>query len=115
MFTVCCIMCSMLKNFLRPQRLLVMPWIRRLVAGLSLRRPDFYPSSAHVKFAVEKVALRLCFLGRFWFSLVSAIPSTFHNSLHLHVTLRIKKNGISEMGDHWTGKYLHFLQRVSQR
>ena len=33
-----------------------MPWLRRLVAGLPLRRPDFDPRSIHVEFLEDKVA-----------------------------------------------------------
>jgi hypothetical protein len=35
----------------------VVPWLRRLVADLSLRRPGFNPGSVHVGFVVDKVAL----------------------------------------------------------
>jgi hypothetical protein len=37
------------------------PWLRRLVAGLSPRRPGFDLRSVHVGFVVDKVAL-----GRFF-------------------------------------------------
>jgi hypothetical protein len=33
------------------------PWLRRLVACLSPRRPGFDPGSVHVGFMVDKVAL----------------------------------------------------------
>jgi hypothetical protein len=33
------------------------PWLRRLVAGLSPRRPGFAPGSVHVGFVIDKVAL----------------------------------------------------------
>jgi hypothetical protein len=86
------------------------PWLRRLVAGLSLRRPEFDPSSAHVKFVVDKVALRQVFLRVLRLFPVSVIPSMFRTHLRLHVALRIlqKKRGVSEMSDHWIGTYLHF-------
>jgi hypothetical protein len=38
------------------------PWLRRLVAGLPLRRPRFDPESVHVEFVVDKVALGQVFL-----------------------------------------------------
>jgi hypothetical protein len=38
------------------------PWLRRLVAGLSPRRPGFDPGSVHVRFVVDKVALGQVFL-----------------------------------------------------
>jgi hypothetical protein len=37
--------------------ILAVPWLRRLVAGLSPRRPGFDPGSVHVGFVVDKVAL----------------------------------------------------------
>jgi hypothetical protein len=33
------------------------PWLRRLVAGLSLQRPGFDSGSVHVGFCVDKMAL----------------------------------------------------------
>ena len=36
-------------------------WLRRLVAGLPPRRPGFDPSSHHVRFVVDIVALGRCF------------------------------------------------------
>ena len=33
------------------------PWLRRSVAGLSPRRPEFDPVSVHVSFVADKVAL----------------------------------------------------------
>jgi hypothetical protein len=38
-----------------------MSWLRRLVAGLSPRRPGFAPGSVYVGFVVETVALELVF------------------------------------------------------
>jgi hypothetical protein len=38
------------------------PWLSRLVAGLSPRRPGFDPGSVHVRFVVDKVALGQVFL-----------------------------------------------------
>jgi hypothetical protein len=35
------------------------PWLKRLVAAPSLRRPGFVPKSVHVEFVVDKVALGL--------------------------------------------------------
>jgi hypothetical protein len=38
------------------------PWLRRLVAGISSRRPGFDPGSFDVRFVVDKVALGQVFL-----------------------------------------------------
>ena len=40
-------------------------WLRRLVAGLSPRRPGFDPGSVHVGFVVDKVALGQVFPCQF--------------------------------------------------
>jgi hypothetical protein len=38
-------------------RLGTVPWLRRLVAGVSPRRPGCNPRPVHVEFVVDKVAL----------------------------------------------------------
>ena len=60
-----------------------LPWIRRLVAGLSPRRCAFNPSSFNVRFVVEKVALWRVF------------PPTFHTHFHLRAMLSRRTNGRS--------------------
>jgi hypothetical protein len=45
------------------------PWLRRLVAGLSPWRPGFDPGSVHVGFVADEVALAQCFTEYFDFSL----------------------------------------------
>jgi hypothetical protein len=58
----------------RPER--AMPWLRRLVAGLSPRRPGFDPGSVHVGFVVDKVAMVQVFFSRVLrFSPVNFIPT----------------------------------------
>jgi hypothetical protein len=57
---------------------LVVPWLRRLVAGLSPRRPGFDPLSVHVVFVVDKVALGQAFLRVLRFSPVNFIPPVLH-------------------------------------
>jgi hypothetical protein len=47
------------------------PWLRRLVAGLSLWRPVFEPRSVHVGFVVDKVALGQVFSRELRFSPVN--------------------------------------------
>jgi hypothetical protein len=50
------------------------PWLRRLVAGLPPRRPEFDPGSVHVGFVVDKVAL-----GQVFSPSSSVFPSvSFH-------------------------------------
>jgi hypothetical protein len=51
-----------------------MPWLRRLVAGLSPWMPGFTPWSVHVVFVVDKVALGQVFLRVLWFFSLSIIP-----------------------------------------
>jgi len=55
------------------------PWLRRLVAGLSPRRPGFAPGSVHVGFVVDKVALGQVFLRVLRFS-----PVNIHSTVALH-------------------------------
>jgi len=64
-----------------------LPWLRRLVAGLSSRRPKFDPKSFHVRSVVEKVAVGQVFLRLMWFPPVNIIPPMSHTPLHLHTAL----------------------------
>jgi hypothetical protein len=57
---------------------MAVPWLRRLVAGLSPRRTGFDPGSVHVGFVVDKVALGQVFLRVLRFSLVNFIPPVLH-------------------------------------
>jgi hypothetical protein len=54
------------------------PWLRRLAAGLPLRRPGFDPGSAHVGFVVDKVALGQVFPRVLRSSPVNFIPPVLH-------------------------------------
>jgi hypothetical protein len=56
------------------RRTTAVPWLRRLVAGLSLRRPGLAPGSIHVGFVVDKVAVGQVFLPVLRFSPVDIIP-----------------------------------------
>jgi hypothetical protein len=55
-----------------------MPWLRRLVAGLSLRKPGFHAGSVHVGLMVDKVEVEQVFGRVLWFFPVSFIPSALH-------------------------------------
>jgi hypothetical protein len=61
-----------LTRFQRPRR--AVPLLRRLVTGLSPRRPWFDPRSVHVGFVVDKVALGQVFPRVLRFSPVNFIP-----------------------------------------
>jgi hypothetical protein len=65
----------------------VVPWLRRLVAGLSPRRPGFAPGSVHVRFAADRVAQRQVFSEFFSF------PCHCHSTmiLHSHAIWRMSK------------------------
>ena len=54
------------------------PWLRRLVAGLSSRRPGFDPGSVRVGFVVDKVALGQVFPRLLRFSPVNFTPRVLH-------------------------------------
>jgi hypothetical protein len=45
---------------------LAVPWLRRLVPGLSPRRPGFDPRSVHVRFVMDSVALGQVFSPSTW-------------------------------------------------
>jgi hypothetical protein len=53
------------------------PWLRRLVASLSLRRPGFALVSVNVEFVVDEEALGQAFLRVFRVSPVNVFPSCF--------------------------------------
>jgi hypothetical protein len=54
------------------------PWLRRLVASVSPRKPGFDPGPVHVGFVVVKVALGQVFPRVLQFSPVSFIPPVLH-------------------------------------
>jgi hypothetical protein len=54
------------------------PWLRRLVAGISPRRPGFDSRSVHVGFVVDKVVLGQVFPRVLLFSPVNLIPPVLH-------------------------------------
>ena len=66
----------MLQKLCRNYNCRTVPWLRRLVAGFSPRRPGFDPVSVHVGFVVDKVALGRVFLRVFL--PVNFIPPVFH-------------------------------------
>ena len=55
-----------------------MPWLTRLVGGLSPRISGLNLSTFHVEFAVDKVTLRQVSLRELRFSLLIIIPSMLH-------------------------------------
>jgi hypothetical protein len=54
---------------------LAVPWLRRLVAGLSQCRPGFDSGSVYVGFVVDKVALGQVFPPSTW-----VFPCQFHST-----------------------------------
>jgi len=72
-----------------------MPWLRRLVTGLSPWRPGFDSRSVHEKFVVEEVALGKGFRRILPLSPVSIITPMSRDILHLHVATIRRKNGQS--------------------
>jgi hypothetical protein len=57
---------------------MAVPWLRRLVTGLSQRRPGFDPGLVYVEFVVDKVALGQIFPRVLRFSPVNFIPPVLH-------------------------------------
>ena len=70
-----------------------LPWIRRLVAGLSPRRCAFNPSSFNVRFVVEKVTLQQICIHVLLFFAVNRIPPMLHFHFPLRVALTRRTNG----------------------
>jgi hypothetical protein len=60
--------------------IMAVPWLRRLVAGLSPRRPGFNPGPVHVGFMVDKVALGQVFLRVLRLSPVNLFPPVLHEN-----------------------------------
>jgi hypothetical protein len=76
------------------------PWLRRLVAGLSPRRPGLDPGSVYVRFVVDKVALGQVFPQVLRFSPVNFIPLVLHY--------------FEKWGDKKLMIFLIFITRVAQ-
>jgi hypothetical protein len=57
---------------------MAVPWLRRLVAGLSTRRPGFDPGLVHVGFMVDQVVLEQVLPRALWFTPVNFIPPVLH-------------------------------------
>jgi hypothetical protein len=76
-----------LLNVLNSCYVRAVPWLKRLVAGLSPQRPGFAPGSIHVGFVVEKVAL-----GSSSVSPANIIPPL----LHIHLS---SPHGVCDSSD----------------
>ena len=69
------------------------PWLRRLVAGLSLQRPQFDPKTVHLWYVVCTITLVQVFLRVLRFSLDNITPPVHHICLYPHVVLSRRTNG----------------------
>jgi len=65
-----------------------MPWLRWLLASLSIQRPMFSPRPVYVGFVVDKVALALGFLQIFLFSPITTIAPMLHTHSFITDTLQ---------------------------
>jgi hypothetical protein len=72
---------------------MAIPWLRQLIAGLSLSRPKFDPRPVHVRFVVGKVALGQVFLQVYGFPLS---VSFHHCSIHIFILI-----SQGEAGESW--------------
>ena len=70
-----------------------MPWLRRLVVGLSPQRHRLDSRSASVRIVMERVGPVHVFLQVIQFFRVSIIKPMLHTRLHVHVALLRKTNG----------------------
>jgi hypothetical protein len=58
---------------------MAVPWLRRLIAGLSARRSGFATGSVNVRFVVDKVSL-----GQVFFSEFLGFPRQYHSTVALN-------------------------------
>lgn len=79
-------------NYRLPYSNQAVPWLGRLLAGLSTRRPEFIARPVDVELVVDNVAVRPVSLQIQRFSAVSIIPKFLHNHLHLSITLNDLSN-----------------------
>jgi len=63
------------------------PWLRQLVANLSLQMPRFKPTPVHVGLLVDKVALGHVYLQVLKFSFVHIIPPMLHTHSLTHLSI----------------------------
>jgi len=87
------------------------PLLRRPVAGLLLRRSGFDPGSVHVRFVVEKVAMRQVFLRVLPVRRVSINPLMLH--AHFHPIRRTSGQKHSHAGCPVASVTVCFLFRLS--
>jgi hypothetical protein len=85
------------------------PTLRRLVAGLTPRRPGFDSRSIHVRFVLVKVALGQVSVRVVVYP-VGMLSPVFYTYLYRHDTLSSprnlsNRNVLLEMGEHWKEKY----------
>jgi hypothetical protein len=52
------------------------PWLKRLVAGITSRRPGFAPGSVYVGFVADKVAL-----GQVFIRVLRVFPCQYHSTI----------------------------------
>ena len=97
---------------------MALPWLRRLVAGLSPRKPGFDPRPGHMEFLFHRVALRKMFLRVVLFSPVQ------YNSTHAPYSTSTccsyqqdkraksgnlpKSHAVTEIVEHWEENCLRF-------
>jgi len=111
-----------LNTYIEVRRTLVsvdLPWLRRSVASLSLRRPRFIPRSVRVRFMVDIVTQGQAFLQELWSSRVSIIPPVLYplfvymlflpgqNRRSLEASQKIRS--LPELRDHLVEKHFHFF------
>ena len=72
-----------------------MPCLKRLVPGPLLRSPGFHSRSFHVRFVMDKVALRQVFFRVLRFSPASIIPPMFLTHLRVYLAFTWRRNGRS--------------------
>jgi hypothetical protein len=92
---------------------MVVPWLRLLMAGLTLRRPGFGSSSVHGRFVMDMVALEEVFLlfGFLLFvsfhQLSSSSPRCSYQKDEWAMPGNLQQNNaVSGIGEYWVKKTL---------
>lgn len=96
-----------------------MSWLRKLVAGLSLRKPQFDPTSVQVRFVADIVGLEDCYSDLWGFPLSESFQ---HGSIFIIIYILVvrtrRTNGwslhtfqivmsFSENAEHWLEEHFH--------
>jgi hypothetical protein len=101
---------------------MAVPWLWRLIAGLSPQGPGFDPGAVHVRYMVDGVAPGNVFPWLLRYFPVSVIPPVLHAHTYSFTRRSYQKDkwvitgsepfksyAIYEFGEYWIDKCFHFF------